>query len=492
MAMKRLMIAAAVLLMTSAPAGVFAQIPEDALRLGTPGIGVGARAIGMGGAYTGVASDFSALYWNPAGLAQAVHGEFSVGLNYNNIGNTSTYFGTGEQYTVNTTNLNTLGLVYPIPVRQGSAVIAFGFDRQSSFASGLSFNGFNPNSSVIQTYARNGDYEPVDLTGNLAYELYLADTTLSGRWNSPITGRLTQLGKVLESGGLNNWSLGGAIDIGKNLSLGITLTYLSGTYRYDHTYREEDRNGLYGTLPLATYQTFYSLALNDYIADDIAGWNAKFGLMYRVPDLFRLGLTVKTPTAFNIQETFGTPVSSPATAVLGSGGATATTTFDPGEGSNRYSINTPWVFGAGASLILRDLVLSVDAEYTDWTQLEFAKASPDILANNEQIKQILVGTTTLRGGAEYDIHQIGVRLRGGYMYIPSPFRGDPTSFDQKYITAGLGILLGESTMVDVAYAHGMWNTFVYSYTDPNAVVAPPSANEKLSTNNFFLTLTHRF
>jgi hypothetical protein len=47
-------------------------------------------------------------------------------------------------------------------------------------------------------------------------------------------------------------------------------------------------------------------------------------------------------------------------------------------------------------------------------------------------------------------------------------------------------------MVDVAYAHGMWNTFVYSYTDPNAVVAPPSANEKLSTNNFFLTLTHRF
>jgi hypothetical protein len=229
-------------------------------------------------------------------------------------------------------------------------------------------------------------------------------------------------------------------------------------------------------MPLAAYQTFYSLALNDYIADDIAGWNAKFGLMYRVPDLFRLGLTVKTPTAFNIQETFGTPVSSPATAVLGSGGATATTTFDPGEGSNRYSINTPWVFGAGASLILRDLVLSVDAEYTDWTQLEFAKASPDILANNEQIKQILVGTTTLRGGAEYDIHQIGVRLRGGYMYIPSPFRGDPTSFDQKYITAGLGILLGESTMVDVAYAHGMWNTFVYSYTDPNAVVAPPSAN----------------
>ena len=487
--MKRYLVAAAMLI---APATLMAQIPEDALRLGTPGIGVGARAIGMGGAYTGVASDFSAIYWNPAGLAQAVRGEFSVGLNYNNVGDNSTYFGTADQYTVNATNLNSLGLVYPIPVRRGSAVIAFGYDRQSSFAEGLSFSGFNPNSSILQTYAPNGMAAPADPTTNLAYELFLADIDNAGNWRSPIGGMLTQLGTILESGGLNNWSVAGAIDVGKNLSMGVTVTYLSGSYRYDHTYKEQSNTGI-STPTLDSVQTFYSLSMNDYIDDDIAGWNAKFGLMYRVPDLFRLGITIKTPTAFNIRESFGTPASTPVSASIRprSPFSYNTTTFDPGEGSSEYDITTPWVFGAGASLILGDLVLAADAEYTDWTQLEFTNADPDVIANNQTIKQIFVGTTTVRGGAEYEIRPIGLRLRAGYMLIPSPYRGDPSSFDQKYVTGGLGIMLGEATMLDLAYAHGMRDTFVYSYTDQSGTIAPV-VSEQMKTNNFFLTLTHRF
>ena len=33
-------------------------------------IGVGPRAIGMGGAYTALADDINAMYWNPAGLSR--------------------------------------------------------------------------------------------------------------------------------------------------------------------------------------------------------------------------------------------------------------------------------------------------------------------------------------------------------------------------------------------------------------------------------------
>jgi len=41
-------------------------------------IGVGARALGMGGAYTASADEVNALYWNPAGLSRLEKREFSA------------------------------------------------------------------------------------------------------------------------------------------------------------------------------------------------------------------------------------------------------------------------------------------------------------------------------------------------------------------------------------------------------------------------------
>src|SRR5581483_6616329 len=66
--------AAAALLVALAPAGAFAR-DFTTSAIGTASsefltVDVGARAVGMGGAFTSIADDATSLYWNPAGLAQ--------------------------------------------------------------------------------------------------------------------------------------------------------------------------------------------------------------------------------------------------------------------------------------------------------------------------------------------------------------------------------------------------------------------------------------
>lgn len=358
-----------------------AQYPEDALRFATPGFGVGSRSLGMGNAYSGVASDYSALYWNPAGLAQLQYGEFSFGLSQLGTKNSSTFLGSNGSSTNNALNLNTLGLVYSVPTSRGSLVFAFGFERQSNFTGGVQFSGFNPGSSIIQSTAPNGGYYPSDLAGNIPYQLFLADIdTLRGKFISPITGRVNQSGQVTESGGLNNWSFGVAVDIAKDVSIGGTLNHVTGSYRYDRDYEEADPSNVHATYPY----DFKKLKIAEYIEDDITGVNAKFGLMYRSPKGFRFSLTAKAPTSMTIKEIWG---------------STSSSYFDNGDvrpkdgpfessGESQYDVHTPWVLGGGASVTIGNLLLSGDVEYTDWTQLEFDDANKEVLDWNREMKKI--------------------------------------------------------------------------------------------------------
>ncbi len=67
------------------PAAGFSQFVSDVSKAGTTAaafleVGVGSRAVGLGEAYVAIANDVSAVYWNPAGLAQL--GKRELGLNH--------------------------------------------------------------------------------------------------------------------------------------------------------------------------------------------------------------------------------------------------------------------------------------------------------------------------------------------------------------------------------------------------------------------------
>ena len=68
----------------------FSSAQEGIFFLGEE-LGVGSRAMGMGGAYVGIADDYSALYWNPAGLGQIRRMEVNVGFSHNKLVNSATF-----------------------------------------------------------------------------------------------------------------------------------------------------------------------------------------------------------------------------------------------------------------------------------------------------------------------------------------------------------------------------------------------------------------
>jgi long-subunit fatty acid transport protein len=475
---------------------VQAQYAEDALRFSQFGSAVGARSQAMGNTIVGIADDYSALFGNPAGLSQQKNFEFSIGLSRLGYGNDVTFFGkktTGDNSVI---NLNNLGIVYPIATERGGLTFAFGFGRVASFASIASFDAFNSSSSIIRSFSpyAGTQYEDFDLitlssdarepllNSHIPFKIYLADT-LDNYLFPILTDSVQQTVRVLEGGGLNHWSFGGGIDIAENLSFGITLTFISGSYSYDREFTESDSRDIYKASYAFPYN-FNNWTYTSTIESNISGFNALFGLMYRKPDKFRIGATVRIPTSYDISETFSDNGVSNF-----DDGFTASAATDVGE--TKYKITTPFVISGGISVQPLDwLLLAGDAEYTDWTELEFDTDNLDLLQENRNIKKLLRDTWNLRGGVEVSIWSIGLKLRGGIEWKPSPWKDDPSEYDQLIYTAGIGYEVDESSSINVSYALGDWKTFRDNYYWG---VGPASrTSESITTNTVNLTYSHKF
>jgi hypothetical protein len=69
---------------------IYPQNFNDALRVGIPGLGMNARALGMGNSYLALSDDGSASFFNPAGLGLVRRLEFMGGLDISSFNNTTT------------------------------------------------------------------------------------------------------------------------------------------------------------------------------------------------------------------------------------------------------------------------------------------------------------------------------------------------------------------------------------------------------------------
>ena len=441
----RLVLIAIGVMIMIAPAA-HAQFLEDALRLDYGMLGSGARSLAMGSAFLPVANDFSATFYNPAGLAQIRSFEIAGGLRHTNFRNDAFYLGNVTDSRVSATSLDNLGIVIPVPTVQGSLTFAVGYNRVNDFTHISSFEGFNQEDSIIPDLFLNRD--------EMAYFLFLSDETGA----TPFMGDLFQSGTQEEFGSVNNWSFSGGIEVVPNFFLGTTINLISGSYRQTFTFEEEDIFNVYDTFP----NDLERLYVEDTIDARLSGVNVLFGGLYNLGTIFRIGATIRTPTRYSIEEDYATYGRSRFTTPDEDGFNSYEDEFDA---MIDYDVSTPWKFSAGASVSLIGLTVSAAVEYQDWTQLEFRNAPGQVMAVNRTIRDVLEPTTNLYTGAEFNLPLLPLAVRGGFIYQPSPFIDAPSELNRKYLTAGVGFRIQDAILLDLALVRGFWESdlFIYDY-----------------------------
>ncbi len=197
--MKRALLTAAVL--TAACAGAWAS-PFSSSNRGTTAadflnFAVGARAAGLGGAYSSVADDATALYWNPAALTRIEH--HSAAVMHASFLDSSFY-----EYA------------------------AYGQSLGKWGAAGASLQYFSPG-SIPQTDASGNDlgtFHPYDMALSAGYAFTLPEYEFLG----DLTGFSFGIsGKFIESKILSS-AHAGAVDLGI-----LTPSYLDGRLRFAFT-----------------------------------------------------------------------------------------------------------------------------------------------------------------------------------------------------------------------------------------------------------------
>jgi long-subunit fatty acid transport protein len=306
-----------------------------------------------------------------------------------------------------------------------------------------------------------------------------------------LLGNLEQSGSYLHSGSLGKWSFSSAIEVARNVFIGGTLNIYSGEFKSTEEFYEKDTRNIYGmnvwtdtTDP--TTADFRQFSMKENLLWDISGWDAKIGFLYQIRKFARFGATIKFPTSFSIKEDYSVSVESE----FGTGASYNSDTGEPYH--QEYGITTPFIISGGASFNLMGLILSGDISFVDFTQMEFDEGKDipmeDVSDINRDIKDLYRSVVNLNAGLEYTIPNAGIRLRGGFIYNPSPYQGDPSERNRKYVTGGIGFLADETFAFDMAYAYGWWKDIGENY-QPNG---SSTTFQDITVSNLIFTFSYRF
>ena len=541
------------------PVSVMAQTAVDAYSVSQHDLRGTARFMSMGGAFTALGGDISTLSQNPAGIGVYRSSDVALTLDLEPQSVKSTTGGFSESTKQTKFKVNNFG--YIGAVSTGSQVMPFfnwgvSYSRTASFdrhyggrlgALGSSYTNLVADYTTADnisntTLAETKEYNPyysstAPWSSILHYNSYGINPTAPGASSyvgifnyGDENGNGASYGEgmydIEERGHIDEYS----IDFGGNImdvvywGIGFGITDMNFTQYAYYNELINDPNVPTADADAYTRGHVAHYDMSNYKHIWGSGFNFKAGVIVKPINELRLGVSIHTPTYYNLSYEGQGFTDFSFNSSDYPNGDTYTGSYSTDLDEFDWKLQTPWRFMAGvAGVIGGRAIISADYEYRaydamkvkDWNGYGY----DDV---NDDIKVYYRSTNIFRLGAEYRLTPQW-SVRAGYSYESSPVQTqllDPTGNNAtyvytsgpqdtetqpaytlnrstNYVSCGLGYKY-KNVYADLAYVYRHRESDYHAYTDynenttPHYLIQAPKASLTDNNSQIVLTLGLRF
>jgi len=367
----------------------------------------GAKAMGMGFAFTAQADNPSAIYFNPAGITQLKGSNLLFGGTFiqENGGTFTGLTNTAPTFSSKTETQKDLTFIIgdAYYTRTTSTGFAYGVGIFTPFGLGQEYK--DRNTSIFRNQITKIDLQTIVVNPTVAYK------------------------------------------VNEFLSVGAGIDYMYGRAKLA-------KNAMY---PVDNSTNLYNLDLKG----DGDAWGYNFGLLLTPSQNVRIGFSYRSPFTLEIKDGDVEIRNIDNTAILGAGPTYATTIFGGTSFNTKGSavIRMPATAALGVAYTMGRLTVEADADWTFWHSY---KSLPIDIRNNNSIlpdsnaAKNWKDVCALRIGAEYRVTD-PLSLRAGFVYDPTPAPAEtlgpelPDATRQNYMV-GAGYKIGPWT-IDGAFMY---------------------------------------